>query len=293
MEKKVNDQSGIEAFLNVKEKFKNTHQGLVIFLHHVMLARGFRLVGLSEKGDPQDYQDVIRPDWNKSEESYTFKYKHSQSSLTYVIKLIPLSSNLIVSAACLEDPKPILLEIACTEYVVGDNIEKLEEYFKDLDKLEKLFIERVIDILLPTDSSKKKEEQKRDPLREEVRQPRQRHEDDYDPLRIGPIRSPNQFRPNQPFGNFGDSDLYPTFPGFGGDRGSQMGPNDPMFFGRFKPGPNQRRPPNVPQGARFDPYGPGPTNQGEPDPDHWEPPKQPKNPNRRFEDDDGDRDYFL
>jgi hypothetical protein len=287
---KQDKKSALPDFYNIKEKPKNTHQGIVLFLHHVMLAQGFRLIGISEKEDPVEYKDGLPTEWNKSEESYTFKYKHSQSSLIYLIKMIPLSSNLIVSATCLEDPKPILMELKCTDYVGGESLDVLKEYFKDLEKLEKMFVEKVIQNLFykkKDDSTQKVDDRQQQQERFDRRDFNER--DLTDPLRIGPIRSPNQIFPTR--GDFGDSDLYPSFPNVmgprlgGGNRGNQMGPNDPMFQQRFRPG-QMRYPPNVPQGARFDPYGPTPnTNTQEPEPDHYQMPNQPRRDQRRDDDD--------
>lgn len=273
-------KSAIQDFLKSKEKLNNTHEGLVLFIHFIMLGQGFRLVGLSEKDQLQDFKELPK-EWNKSQDVYTLKYKHTQSSLTFLIKCVPISSNLIITSVALEDPKPVGIELNCINYIKGNDLNQLNDYFTDLNKLEELFINQIISKLLPTKEEEKKQEKKEIKERQEI--------DINDPLRIGPIRRPN----NNFIPSFGESDLYPTFPlggprfGIGGGGGNLMGPND-LLNQRNRPN-NGNRPNNVPQGARFDPFGPTGNISREPEPDHLQIPRQ----RRRNEDEDDFDNMFL
>ena len=293
MEKVTKRKSIVKDFLDEKSKLESTHEGIVLFLHLNMINCNFRTVGLSEKEENKEL-DKIPKDWNKNKDAYVFKYKHVQSSLTFVLKMIPLSSSLIIHAIATEDSKSKAnIDININDFLgIGKNIEEKDSYYSNLDKLEKLFYNEIISKLIPMNS---KEEKKESQTQQQQQQQQQVQDDDYDPLRI-PRRS-NFISPN--FGNIGSNDLYPQFPSmpgslinpnqFGGGGGSLVGPDSNLFQRRYRPGMNQNIPSNVPIGARFDPYGPTPnTGYGEPNPNHQRMPTFNEN-----DDDQGDNPFFL
>eukprot|EP01080_Neovahlkampfia_damariscottae_P000355 gene355-6769_t len=293
MEKIAEKKTIVKEFLEDKEKIDSTHEGIVLFLHLNMINCNFRLVGLSEKEDIKELEKIPK-DWNKNKDAYVFKYKHVQSSLTFILKMIPLSSSLIVHAIASEDSKSKAnIDININDYLgIGKNIEEKDTYYSKLDTLEQVFKKEIILKLIPMNSKEEKKETQQET--------QQIYQDDYNPLRISRNNQSNNFvSPN--FGNVGSNDLYPQFPpmpgtsGFtinpnqGGFGGSQVGPDSNLFQRRFRPGMNQNIPSNVPFGARFDPFGPTPnTNYGDPNPNHQRMPQFNED-----DDDQGENPFFL
>jgi hypothetical protein len=253
-----------------------------------MLQEGFRCVGMGEHGSIQELEgdDKIPKDWNKNQDVYTFRFKHYRSSMTFVIKFLPLGKQLLIHAQAKEEGKTISMDLQTIDFVISDALNKLwsgdeniklENLFKDLDKLESLFKINITRKLLPELNKEGYEESvpestttttpqqvRRPPMPQQPFIPApQPPQPDFDPLRIGPPRFPTI--PN--YGGFGDfgvggNDLMPQINpplyigrgGFGGSGGNLIGPNHPGFgptapnFGNLPQG--------VPPGARFDPYAP-------------------------------------
>lgn len=81
---------------------------LALVLHAAMTALSFRLVATDEAAPPKEPQTGASPgllpeDWNrKGPDVYTFKYKHDQSSFTFLLKLVKLSGRVIVHGIAVE-----------------------------------------------------------------------------------------------------------------------------------------------------------------------------------------------
>ncbi|CAG8514923.1 3636_t:CDS:2 [Ambispora leptoticha] len=94
---------------------------LAVLFHSIMLAVDFRFVGLGEEGtlETQD-TTAIRPlpkEWNaKGPDSYAFRYKHTQSSLTFLVKGMRLSNKFLIHGMGIEDNKTFTMEIVTDHY---------------------------------------------------------------------------------------------------------------------------------------------------------------------------------
>jgi proteasome inhibitor subunit 1 (PI31) len=81
---------------------------LAIVLHAAMTALSFRLVAIDEAAPAKEPETATSPgllpeDWNKKgPDVYTFKYKHDQSSFTFLLKLVKLSGRVIVHGIAVE-----------------------------------------------------------------------------------------------------------------------------------------------------------------------------------------------
>lgn len=80
---------------------------LALLLHSAMTALGFRLVAIDESApakEPEAGTPGLLPEgWNiKGPDVYTFKYKHEQSSFTFLLKLVKISGKMIVHGIALE-----------------------------------------------------------------------------------------------------------------------------------------------------------------------------------------------
>ena len=73
-----------------------------------MSALGFRLIGVDDTPSAQTFQDNVLPEtWNvHGPGNYTFRYKHEQSSLEFVLKLGKLGSRTTLNAIALEVRTP-------------------------------------------------------------------------------------------------------------------------------------------------------------------------------------------
>jgi len=297
----------------------NAHAALAFVLHLLMIQRGFRLVGLSESDPirelPPDANAYIPPEnWNKNPDVYCFKYKHSQSSMTFILKCVPLGDRLLVHALAIEDKKPYSLEMDVNEYIDIDQLRKSEsnlvDLYKRLDNIETFFRLNIMNRLVPFLNKEGYESERvasttvpptTTPSNIQPQPPRPiRPDNEYnDPLRIGPPRMPRPLPAEYNPYEIGRSDLYPDVgaPYFRGGPasgfpGGMVGPNHPIFGGGLgipRPGMGPRQPgipPGVPSGARFDPYGPPGTGRGVPGPN-------PDNIRSPHFDDEDENPYFF
>ncbi len=291
----------------VKKQLSNANEALCFLLHVLMVRHGFRLIGTDEHAEAQDInkQYILPTDWNRSKDVYTFKYNHYQSLQSFVLKCVTLGTSMIVSAVSLQEEKPYSMEMKVSDFITADNVGKLDkpliDYFKQLQNIESLFKLNIANNLVPflnkegyerpsesqtTQAPAPQTNTERPRVQHQPPSRQPRREDDHDPLRIGPVRR-GGFNPNPGYAGVGANDLYPSFhepfggthrggaPMFIGGGGNMVGPNHPGFFGGGGIPPMRGGPPNVPQGARFDPYGPniGRVGRGNPNPDELRPPQ--------------------
>jgi len=281
-----------------KPKFRQSFDALSILLHAIMKEMGFRFVGCRESNDETISGQFVTPDWNKSNDSFCFRYKHPQSSMTFVIKSLVLGDKLLVHGIAEEDKNIRSIELNVNDFVNSKvAYEDFDNLYKNVEQLLSTYKENIVSKLFPMSISEAPQTVRETPT-STTRSP------DNDPLRIpgtGNQRVPPNPYPyaadpyfDEGYGTtapgwfgIGSQDLNP-FPSpygtpFGGPgSGSQIGPHHPGF------GPGVRNPyaqpplargrgrgfaPPPPPGARFDPYGPpGFPGSGNPDNDDLPPP---------------------
>jgi len=156
-----------------------------------------------------------------------------------------------------------------------------EKFYKDFKALTLLIEERITHKIIPSQQSSGTEKDKdKNKEKDEERY----DEDVYNPYDFDPFVSPLYDNPRRPYsGGAFDGDKNPLPDGgiFGGGSGiggrgigggGLMGPSHPYFTGDNR---NRDGRPGIPDGPRFDPFGPGSLgNQPGPDPDHMRPPRQ-------------------
>lgn len=86
------------------KRLTNPHDGLAALVHTIMTALAFRLISVDESSPARTFADNVLPDsWNShGPGSYTFRYKHDQSSLEFLLKVSTLGSRTLVYAIALE-----------------------------------------------------------------------------------------------------------------------------------------------------------------------------------------------
>lgn len=105
-------------------QLRDPYDAVALLCHACMIAVGFRLIGLGEDdkidatADPQAPQPLPAA-WNSTTTSnYTFRYAHSQSSLTYLIKVSRLGSKALVHGLTLpEEGKVHSVDIPIKEFL--------------------------------------------------------------------------------------------------------------------------------------------------------------------------------
>ncbi|KAJ3006578.1 hypothetical protein HKX48_009579, partial [Thoreauomyces humboldtii] len=92
--------------------------------HSAMLRSGFRFLGIGEERhdrvEPADGQETPSPlptDWNASGDMFSFRYKHSQSSLTFLLKGVKVGKKLVVHGMAIEDETLRTIELSLPTFI--------------------------------------------------------------------------------------------------------------------------------------------------------------------------------
>ena len=91
-------------------QIKTSHEAIALASHASMMAVGFRMVGLGEDHKletPSDRDDIqeLPAEWNANAGHYSFRYKHSQSSMEYLLKANRMGNKVVVMGMGLGDDK--------------------------------------------------------------------------------------------------------------------------------------------------------------------------------------------
>ncbi|KAG9317589.1 PI31 proteasome regulator N-terminal-domain-containing protein [Chiua virens] len=279
------------------ERLYSAHDGLAALVHAIFITLGFRLIAIDDASSARTFQDGVLPeDWNtRGSTDHAFRYKHEQSSLEFLLKVVRLGQRTLINAIALESDKSASLDI-CTNDFTSPSFYPYDASRSDAQPLVHGFISsnRITDFVTQT---KLKIVQKLVPgLRkegytEETEEASSARAAPPNPApAAGPARArpvmppvpedippyfPPSVRPYNPL-EIGRRDLDPfgadtflppsLFPPHGGD-GMFVGPDHPIFGSRSRRQDNLRGqwggdgylpPLGAPPGARFDPVGPDP-----------------------------------
>ncbi|KAJ3818621.1 PI31 proteasome regulator N-terminal-domain-containing protein [Lentinula raphanica] len=92
---------------------------LAVLSHAILTSLGFRLIGVDETSITNDNasKNVLPDAWNAhGPGGYTFKYRHEQSSLEFVVKLGKLGRRTVVNAIAVESDKTTTLDISTDDF---------------------------------------------------------------------------------------------------------------------------------------------------------------------------------
>ncbi|KAK3832756.1 MAG: PI31 proteasome regulator N-terminal-domain-containing protein [Linnemannia gamsii] len=104
---------------------KSEYEALAALSHAIMTAVGFRLIGLGEddsiEADRRNIDDLARANilparWNTSTESYSFRYTHSHSQLSYVIKCMRMAGKFVIHGTTFETNQICSLDIQVKDF---------------------------------------------------------------------------------------------------------------------------------------------------------------------------------
>ncbi|KAJ7507675.1 PI31 proteasome regulator N-terminal-domain-containing protein [Mycena galericulata] len=279
-----------------KKTLSSSQDGIAALLHTALTALAFRLIAVDESSPGSSTLTVLPDEWNTNGPShYTFRYRHDQSSLEFVVKVSKLGGRTLINAIALESDKASSLDIATNDFVSpsfyphdlsASDATPLIHGFISSNRVADLvsqFKLKIIQKLVPglrkdgytetedvsASSSVAANPSASNSSAPVTAQPR------YQPPPVFPGENTYQLPPTRNPLEIGRRDLDPfpanpfspppLFPGAGGD-GMYVGPGHPIFGGGQRgPGSNQGPwggdgflpPMGAPPGARFDPIGPG------------------------------------
>lgn len=83
---------------------KSAQDGIAVLLHAALSAVGFRLIAVDEFAAANPLLGNSLPiEWNQHGPGhYTIRYRHEQSSLEFVVKLVKLGSRTLINAIAVE-----------------------------------------------------------------------------------------------------------------------------------------------------------------------------------------------
>ncbi|EEB88425.1 hypothetical protein MPER_13750, partial [Moniliophthora perniciosa FA553] len=83
---------------------KSPEDGLAAISHTILSALAFRLVGIDDSSSGLHASSNTLPaEWNKNGPgNYTFRYKHDQSSLEFLIKISRMGTRLLFNAIAMQ-----------------------------------------------------------------------------------------------------------------------------------------------------------------------------------------------
>ena len=87
-----------------KQSLQTPQDALAALVHTALTELGFRLIGVDDSTSAGTFEDNVLPDaWSAhGPGNYTFRYKHEQSSLEFVIKMAKLGNRFTINAIAVE-----------------------------------------------------------------------------------------------------------------------------------------------------------------------------------------------
>ena len=86
------------------KKLNSSHDGIAALVHTALSAVAFRLIAIDESSTTiSSTGNVLPAEWNQhGPGNYTFRYRHDQSSLEFVVKIIKLGARTLINAIAVE-----------------------------------------------------------------------------------------------------------------------------------------------------------------------------------------------
>nr|OQO30482.1 hypothetical protein B0A51_01711 [Rachicladosporium sp. CCFEE 5018] len=203
-------------------QLETAYDAIALASHAALLATGFRLVGLGEEHRLDVSADSMQPhilpsEWNSHAGSYAFRYKHSQSSMEYLLKVNRMGNKAVIMGMGMGDDKTHTFDVKISEFISEGNLpasparhagsneedllERLGAIFITVGRLSdfgSLFRLNIIQKLIPslqkegyqeTPSGQSSSAQTNEPR--QPRQPRGAERPDFDPFGDGPVPRPH------------------------------------------------------------------------------------------------------
>ncbi|EMD40641.1 hypothetical protein CERSUDRAFT_103020 [Gelatoporia subvermispora B] len=113
----------IQALPNVlppaKKRLESPQDAIAALVHTALVTLSFRLIAVDESSPARSILNSVLPDeWNQHGPGhYTFRYRHEQSSLEFVVKVVKLGSRTVINSIAVESDKTATLDILTNDYV--------------------------------------------------------------------------------------------------------------------------------------------------------------------------------
>lgn len=120
--------------------------------HASMIALAFRLVGLGEDhrieahSDSEDPQPLPK-EWNATNGSYAFRYKHGQSSMEFLIKVNRMGNKAVVMGMAMGDDRTANFDLRAQDYISEGNLPLTFE-FKEGETEEEAQRKKLVDAFI-------------------------------------------------------------------------------------------------------------------------------------------------
>ncbi|EST04903.1 PI31 proteasome regulator [Kalmanozyma brasiliensis GHG001] len=102
-------------------QLQNASDALAALIHTVLTRLDFRLTGLSEDDRlpiSSSPSNQLPPNWNASSPAHhSFRYKHHQSSLDFLIKIVKLHNKALIHGIALQGTKTSTMEVVLTDFI--------------------------------------------------------------------------------------------------------------------------------------------------------------------------------
>ncbi|KAG6837978.1 hypothetical protein H0H93_008372 [Arthromyces matolae] len=280
----------LPTLLPASSKILDSPQGAIAALvHSIFSAVAFRLIAIDESTSSASIENNSLPEnWsNNGPGNYTFRYKHDQSSLEFVLKVSKLGSRTLINAIALESDKVASLDISTDDFVspsffphaIQSGAQPLVHGFISSNRIADFASQVKLKILQKLIPGLRKDGYSEDVSSTNAEASNPRQPQNNPPARPQPVIPP--YGPYQPPLNAPENPLSigrrdldpfasvnpfappPLFPGHAGD-GMFVGPDHPIFGARGIPYPGRGPwggdgflpPMGAPPGARFDPIVP-------------------------------------
>lgn len=85
-------------------RLSSAHDGLAALVHTIFTTLGFRLIANDDTSPERTFQNNVLPeDWNtRGLTDHTLRYRHEQSSLEFLVKVIRLGQRTLINAIAIE-----------------------------------------------------------------------------------------------------------------------------------------------------------------------------------------------
>ncbi|KAI5119906.1 hypothetical protein M0805_003710 [Coniferiporia weirii] len=111
--------TSLPGFLPETKSLTYPQDALAALTHSILSILAFRLVGVDDSSSVGAFVDNVLPDkWNiHAPGTYTFRYRHDQSSLEFLVKVLKLGPRTLINAIAIETDKTASLDISTNDFV--------------------------------------------------------------------------------------------------------------------------------------------------------------------------------